>query len=130
MGKRKPAYVQRSRQIDQYEPFPHLWMTATSASEVVLTETDRRPMVVCDRPPHLFVLSYGTAAMGNTVAGTMHENAHVHPVFHPWAIVVGIALIMPSYKMLKRDSRLTDPQEAQSGPQLDAVRITGNTEPS
>jgi transposase len=30
----------------------------------------------------------------------------VHPVFHPLAIVVGIALIVLSYKMPKRDGRL------------------------
>ena len=29
------------------------------------------------------------------------ENARVHAVFHPWAIIVGIALILLSYKMPK-----------------------------
>ncbi len=53
----------------------------------------------------IFVLSYGTAAMQYS-RWNHAENAHVHPVFHPWAIVVGIALIVLSYKMLKRDRRL------------------------
>jgi hypothetical protein len=26
------------------------------------------------------------------------ENAHVHPEFHPWAIIVGIVLLVVSYK--------------------------------
>ena len=49
----------------------------------------------------IFVLSYGTAALQYS-RWNHAENARVHPVFHPWAIVVGIALIVLSYKMPKR----------------------------
>lgn len=48
------------------------------------------------------VLSYGTAAMQYS-RWNHAENAHVHPVFHPWAIIVGIALIVLSYNTPKRD---------------------------
>ena len=49
----------------------------------------------------IFVLSYGTAAMQYS-RWNHAENARVHPVFHPWAIVAGIALIVLSYKVPKR----------------------------
>jgi hypothetical protein len=48
----------------------------------------------------IFVLSYGTAAIQYS-RWSHAENARVHPVFHPWAIIVGIALILLSYKMPK-----------------------------
>jgi uncharacterized membrane protein HdeD (DUF308 family) len=43
----------------------------------------------------VFVLAYGTAAMQYS-RWNHAENAHVHPVFHPWAIVLGVALIVLS----------------------------------
>ncbi len=46
------------------------------------------------------VLSYGTAAMQYS-RWNHAEDARVHPVFHPWAIIVGIGLIGLSYKMPK-----------------------------
>jgi hypothetical protein len=49
----------------------------------------------------IFVLSYGTAAMQYS-RWNHAENARIHPVFHPWAIVAGIALIVLSYKMPKQ----------------------------
>ena len=49
----------------------------------------------------IFVLSYGTAAMQYS-RWNHAENARVHPVFHPWALVAGIALIVLSYKMPKQ----------------------------
>jgi hypothetical protein len=49
----------------------------------------------------ILVLSYGTAAIQYS-RWNHAENARVHPVFHPWAIVVGIVLIVLSYKMPKR----------------------------
>ena len=51
-----------------------------------------------------FTLLYGTAGMQYSRLNHI-ENARVHPVFHPWAIVAGIALIVPSYKMPRRDGR-------------------------
>jgi hypothetical protein len=53
----------------------------------------------------VLVLSYGSAAMQYS-RWNHTENAGVHPVFHPWAIVLGIAVIVLSYKMPKRDGRL------------------------
>ena len=52
-----------------------------------------------------FVLAYGTAALQYS-RWNHAENGRVHPVYHPWAIIVGIALIVLSYKMPKRDGRL------------------------
>ena len=46
----------------------------------------------------VLVLSYGSAAMQYS-RWNHAENARVHPVFHPWAIAVGIALIVLSYKL-------------------------------
>jgi len=48
----------------------------------------------------IVVLSYGTAAMQYS-RWNHAEDARVHPVFHPWAIIVGIGLIVLSYKMPK-----------------------------
>ena len=52
----------------------------------------------------VLALMYGTAGMQYS-RWNHAENAHIHPVFHPWAIVVGIALIVLSYKMLRRSTR-------------------------
>ncbi len=49
----------------------------------------------------VLLLSYGTAGMQYS-RWSDAENARVHPVFHAWGIVVGIALIVLSYKMKKR----------------------------
>jgi hypothetical protein len=43
----------------------------------------------------IFVLSYGTAALQYSRWNHV-ENASVRPVFHPWAIVGGIAIIVLS----------------------------------
>ncbi len=60
---------------------------------------------VLDRSTWVFVfgvllLSYGTAGMQYS-RWNHAENAHIHPVFHPWAIAVGIVLIVLSYKLAK-----------------------------
>ncbi|HWG19596.1 MAG TPA: hypothetical protein VG225_03635 [Terracidiphilus sp.] len=47
-------------------------------------------------------LSYGTAAVQYS-RWNHAENAHVHPVFHPWAILLGVALIVLSYRKPKGD---------------------------
>jgi hypothetical protein len=62
-----------------------------------------------DRSTWVFVLgvitlAYGTAAIQYS-RWNHAENAHVHLVGHPWAIVVGIALIVLSYKMPKPGTR-------------------------
>ena len=49
----------------------------------------------------ILVLSYGTAAMQYS-RWNHAENARVHAVLHPWAIIAGIALIVLSYKVPKR----------------------------
>jgi hypothetical protein len=49
----------------------------------------------------VFVLSYGTAAMQYS-RWNHTENAHVHPVFHPWAIVLGVVLLGVSLKKKRR----------------------------
>jgi hypothetical protein len=49
----------------------------------------------------MFVLAYGTAAMQYS-RWNHRENALVHPVFHPWAIVFGLALIVLSYTKWKQ----------------------------
>ncbi len=42
-------------------------------------------------------------AVNATIPTKNHaENARVHPVFHPWAIVAELALIVLSYKVPKR----------------------------
>ena len=53
----------------------------------------------------ILVLSYGAAAMQHS-RWNQAENARVHPVFHLWAIILGIALIVLSYKLRKRDRSL------------------------
>lgn len=53
----------------------------------------------------ILVLSYGAAAMQYS-RWNHAENARVHPVFHAWAIILGIALIVLSYKWRKRDRSL------------------------
>ena len=40
----------------------------------------------------IFVTSYGIAAMQYSRWDHTY-NSHVHPVFHPWAIIVGLVLI-------------------------------------
>jgi hypothetical protein len=45
-------------------------------------------------------LSYGTAAFQYS-RSNHSENAHVHPVFHPWAIIVGVLLTVASYRIKK-----------------------------
>jgi hypothetical protein len=50
----------------------------------------------------VLVLSYGIAALQYSRWNNA-ENARVHPVFHPWAIIVGIALIVLSFKIPKPD---------------------------
>jgi hypothetical protein len=52
----------------------------------------------------VLVLSYGTAGMQYS-RWNHAENALVHPIFHPWAIVVGIAMIVLSYKMPRPGGR-------------------------
>lgn len=52
----------------------------------------------------VLVLAYGTAAIQYS-RWNHAENAHVHPVFHLWAIIVGIALILLSYRMPGRRRR-------------------------
>ncbi len=49
----------------------------------------------------MFVLAYGSAAMQYS-RWNHRENALVHPVFHPWAIVLGLALIVLSYTKQKK----------------------------
>ena len=44
----------------------------------------------------VLLLAYGTAAMQYSRWNHV-ENAHVHPLFHPWAIILGIALLVLSY---------------------------------
>jgi hypothetical protein len=52
----------------------------------------------------IVVLSYGTAAV--LYSRWNHaENVHVHPVFHPWAIVVGLVLLGVSLRMKSKASR-------------------------
>jgi hypothetical protein len=46
------------------------------------------------------VLAYGTAAMQYS-RWNHAENAHVHPVFHLWAIILGVAMIVFSYRKPK-----------------------------
>jgi hypothetical protein len=52
----------------------------------------------------VLTLSYGAAGMQYS-RWNHAENARVHPVFHPWAIVAGVALIVLSYKLPRRDGR-------------------------
>ena len=52
----------------------------------------------------VFVLAYGTAAMQYS-RWNHAENAHVHPVFHPWAIVLGVALIVLSLTKWRKNKR-------------------------
>jgi hypothetical protein len=49
----------------------------------------------------VFVFSYGTAAMQYS-RWNHAENAHVHPAFHLWAVVLGLALIGVSLKSKRR----------------------------
>lgn len=46
------------------------------------------------------MLAYGTAAMQYS-RWNHAENAHVHPVFHLWAIILGVAMIVFSYRKPK-----------------------------
>jgi hypothetical protein len=48
----------------------------------------------------ILMLAYGTAAFQYS-RWNHSENAKVHPVFHLWAIIVGVALIVISYRMSK-----------------------------
>jgi uncharacterized membrane protein HdeD (DUF308 family) len=52
----------------------------------------------------MFLLAYGTAAMQYS-RWNHRENALVHPVFHPWAIVLGLALIVLSYTKWRQKKR-------------------------
>ncbi len=52
----------------------------------------------------VLTLVYGTAGMQYS-RWNHAENALVHPVFHPWAIVIGMALIVLSYKMPRPGTR-------------------------
>ncbi len=52
----------------------------------------------------MFVLAYGTAAMQYSRWNHV-ENASVHPVFHPWAILLGVALIVLSLTRWKNKNR-------------------------
>ena len=52
----------------------------------------------------MFLLAYGTAAMQYS-RWNHRENAVVHPVFHPLAIVLGLALIVLSYAKWKLKKR-------------------------
>ena len=60
------------------------------------------PSYLPDRSTWLFVL--GIAALSYGSAATQYSrwdhryNAHVHPVFHPWAIVLGVILVWPSVR--------------------------------
>ena len=45
----------------------------------------------------VFLLAYGSAAMQYS-RWDHGFNRHVHPVFHVWAIVVGLLLIVVSYR--------------------------------
>ncbi|MGA7316249.1 MAG: hypothetical protein WBX22_20020 [Silvibacterium sp.] len=45
----------------------------------------------------IVVLGYGTTAMQYS-RWNHAENAHVHPVFHPWAIVLGLVLLGASLR--------------------------------
>jgi hypothetical protein len=49
----------------------------------------------------ILVIAYGTAAMQYS-RWNHAENALVHPVFHPWAIVVGLTLLVISIKKVRR----------------------------
>jgi hypothetical protein len=51
----------------------------------------------------IVVLSYGTAAMQYS-RWNHAENVHVHPVFHPWAIVVGLVLLGVSLRKMRKAS--------------------------
>jgi hypothetical protein len=53
----------------------------------------------------VLVLSYGSAGMQYSRWDHV-ENGHVHPVFHPWAIAVGIALIVLSFRLPRPDRHL------------------------
>jgi len=50
------------------------------------------------------MLAYGTAAFQYS-RWNHAENAKAHPVFHLWAIMVGVGLIVISYKMSKRNGQ-------------------------
>jgi hypothetical protein len=52
----------------------------------------------------VIVLSYGIAAMQYS-RWNHAENARVHPVFHPWAIIVGLATIVLSFKISNGHNR-------------------------
>jgi uncharacterized membrane protein HdeD (DUF308 family) len=52
----------------------------------------------------VLTLAYGMAAVQSSRWNHV-ENATVHPIFHPWAIIVGIALIVISYRMPKRNGQ-------------------------
>jgi uncharacterized membrane protein YidH (DUF202 family) len=49
----------------------------------------------------VLILMYGTAGMQYS-RWNHTENAHVHPVFHPWAIVLGIVLLVVAIKKTPR----------------------------
>ena len=62
-------------------------------------------LLFLDRSTILFVagvlvFSYGTSALQYS-RWNHSENAHVNPVFHPWAIIVGVVLTVASYKIKK-----------------------------
>jgi hypothetical protein len=49
----------------------------------------------------VFVFSYGSAAMQYSRSNYRY-NATVHPVFHPWAIAVGMLLIWLSVRKIRK----------------------------
>ena len=49
----------------------------------------------------VFLLAYGTAAMQYS-RWNHTANAQVHPVFHPWAILVGVGVICLAIKRTRR----------------------------
>jgi hypothetical protein len=52
----------------------------------------------------VLTLTYGAAGMQYS-RWNHAENARVLPVFHPWAIVVGIVVIVLSYRMSRPEGR-------------------------